>query len=92
MKIINLTEKELSSDILFPEGMYTIIISNDYSPMGKGLHIIRIECSLYDGNNKISISSSLQEETIFAEDFDNLSEEILSFIRKIFFKKIYFLI
>lgn len=92
MKIINFTEKELSRDVLFPEGTYTIIISNDYSPLGKGSHISRIECSLYDGNNKISISSSLQDETIFAEDFDNLSEEILSFIRKIFFKKIYFLI
>lgn len=92
MRVIKISEKELSKDIQFPEGEYTITITNGYSPLGKGFHISHIHCELWDEGNKFSITSSLQDETIFAEDFDNLSEEILDFIRKVFFRKIYFLI
>lgn len=90
MNQIVLTDVDLTTDLLMPEGTYIINISNLDNEDGKLARSIQYE--YIENDNKFTLCSTLEDKTIIIRDPNNLSKGEKTWLRNMFLRKILYML
>lgn len=90
MNQIILTEVDLTTDLLMPEGTYIVNVSNLDNENGKLVRSIQYE--YIENDNKFTLCSSLEDKTIVIRNPNNLSIGEKTWLRNMFLRKILYML